>query len=506
MAVGALLQAAGGALMLAFAGVGWTHAAAVIAPMLLVLVGHGILQPTSQMGAIGAFPRQAGAAAALFGFTLNLVAALVGGWLGSHFNGTAVPMAIGVFSAGVVGSLTCLGPIRRITRPLLRTTAGLGALSLALGLSVAAPDASAQGAGAALAPEVASGRVAKSVGFGPRDLVVAAHPLAVEAGVEMLAAGGSALDAAIAAQWMLGLVEPQSSGLGGGALMLHRDAAGRLEAWDGRETAPAAARADQMLDAQGKALPKPASIDNGLSVGVPGVVAMLEAAHRRHGRLPWARLIDPALRVAEEGFPISPRLHTQIRSAQARMRAQGEPIASYFLDAQGNPRPAGERLRNPEYAQTLRLLARDGARVFHEGEIAQAIVDKVRAHPVRPGVMTLEDLRAYRPRLREPVCGPYRGLRLCTAPPPSAGGIAILQILGMLEGTPSSELSMRTPEGLHRITEAQRLAWADRTRHVADDQFIAVPVAGLLAPEYLRERAGLIRPERSLGSVEAGKR
>ncbi len=353
-------------------------------------------------------------------------------------------------------------------------------------------------------PEASSGRTHKPIAFGARDLVAAAHPLAVDAGVRVLARGGAAIDAAIAAQMVLTLVEPQSSGIGGGAFLLHfqRDQ-GALLAYDGRETAPAAATGDQFLDARGRPLGFLAAVDGGLSVGTPGLLRMLETAHRAHGRLPWSTLFDDAIRLSEDGFPVSPRLHQSIVVARHRIAHQMA-AARYFLDAEGRPLAVGTTLRNPDLAATLRRIARDGADALHTGETARAIVDAVRSHPTNPGRLSLSDLADYRPRVRTPVCGAYRGLRVCGMPPPSSGGVAVLQTLGMLERFDLGALAPDAPDAVHLVAEAYRLAYADRARYLADDAFAPVPLAGLLAPAYLAARAAAIGPDHSLGTAQAG--
>ncbi len=332
-------------------------------------------------------------------------------------------------------------------------------------------------------------------------MVAAANPLAVDAGYAMLAKGGSAVDAAIAVQLVLGLVEPQSSGLGGGAFMLVRDARnGQLVAYDGRETAPAAAKPERFLDRDGRPLPFHEAVVGGRSVGVPGVPRLLALAHARHGRLPWATLFAPAIALAENGFAVSPRLHTLIASeryfTQPRIRA-------YFLDADGAPLAVGQRLRNPAYAATLRTLARDGADAFYTGALAQDIVDTANGYAANPGDLTLADLAGYRAIAREPVCGGYRSYRVCGAPPPSSGGIALAQTLAMLAPLDLRAMGAGSLWSVHFISEAERLAYADRDAYVADPAFADVP-AGLLDPAYLQTRAALIRSDAVFGYATAG--
>jgi gamma-glutamyltranspeptidase/glutathione hydrolase len=328
--------------------------------------------------------------------------------------------------------------------------------------------------------------------------VAAANPLATDAGHQVLRAGGSALDAAIAVQMVLGLVEPQSSGIGGGAFLLHFDGQ-TVTAHDGRETAPAGARGDMFLD-QGKPLPFADAVQSGHSVGVPGVVRMLEAAHRQHGRLPWAQLMAPAITLAEQGFRVSPRLHALL---QGDALLKKDPLAlRFFYNDQGQAWPVGHLLRNPEYAHVLRRIAADGSRALHEGPVAQAMVARTAQAP-RPGTLSLQDLANYQPRMREALCFDHtaasRAYRICGFPPPSSGQIAIGQILGMLGHTqaqgPELANGLPSPDWLHRYTEASRLAFADRAQYVADPEFVSAPAGdwrSLLAPGYLRERSQLI--------------
>ena len=347
-------------------------------------------------------------------------------------------------------------------------------------------------------PEAASGNTAKPGWAFTRQAVAAANPLATDAGHQVLRAGGSALDAAIAVQMVLGLVEPQSSGIGGGAFLLHFDGQ-KVTAHDGRETAPAGARGDMFME-QGKPLPFPEAVQSGHSVGVPGAVRMLEAAHRQHGRLPWAQLMQPAITLAEQGFRVSPRLHTLL---QADVLLKRDPLAlRFFYQADGQAWPVGHVLRNPEYAHVLRLIAAQGSRALHEGPVAQAMVARTAQAP-RPGTLSLQDLASYQPRMREALCFDHtassRAYRLCGFPPPSSGQIAIGQILGMLGNTsaqgPELAAGLPSPDFLHRYTEASRLAFADRAQFVADPDFVQAPAGDwrtLLAPGYLRERSQLI--------------
>jgi gamma-glutamyltranspeptidase/glutathione hydrolase len=336
-----------------------------------------------------------------------------------------------------------------------------------------------------------------------RHMIAAANPHAAEAGLAMLRKGGSAVDAAIAAQAVLTLVEPESSGIGGGAFLLLWDPKARkMTSFDGRETAPASATSTMFLDASGKPRAKMEAIPGGLSVGIPGVVAMLDLAHRKYGKLPWRVLFQPAIDLAEKGFPVGKKLAATLRD-YPRMGEMPD-IKRMFYHPDGTPYAEGETLKNPELAATLRIIAKGGPKAFYEGAIARAIVDKVNHAPVNPATMTLADLRNYHPRERAPVCGTYRHYKLCSMGPPSSGGIAVLQLLGLLERFPSKELATDTVLGVHLFTQASRLAFADRNEYLGDPAFVKVPVAGLLAPQYLRARSALIDPRKDMGPAAAG--
>jgi gamma-glutamyltranspeptidase / glutathione hydrolase len=349
-------------------------------------------------------------------------------------------------------------------------------------------------------PEGASGWTSKAPVRSQHFMVASANPLATNAGYDILRAGGSAVDAAIAIQLVLGLVEPQSSGLGGGALMLHHDGrSGRLLVYDARETAPAAARPDRFLDHAGKPLAFYDAVIGGRSVGVPGTMRLLETAHRAHGRLPWARLFQPAIALAESGFAISPRLHSLIAAETHFVQPHAR---SYFLQADGQPRATGSLLRNPEYAATLRTLAQGGADGFYTGAIAQDVVDTADQAMPNPGDLTLADLAAYRVQVRAPVCGAYRGYRVCGTPPPSSGGYTGIEILKLLE---PYDIGSMAPAGfwsVHFISEAGRLAYADRV-YIADPAFVPM-TRNLLDDTYLRERSLRIRTSSSMRVTTAG--
>ena len=353
------------------------------------------------------------------------------------------------------------------------------------------------------APEAATGRAAHAAGTATRFMVAAANPLAAEAGREILRAGGGAVDAAIAVQLVLALVEPQSSGLGGGAFLVHYDADARtVTTLDGRETAPAAAKPDRFLGADGKPLPFAAAVVGGRPVGVPGTVRLLEAAHRRHGVLPWPRLFERAIALAEGGFAISPRLNGLLGKDEHLRKTPA--AAALYYQPDGAPKPVGSVLKNPELAATLRLLAERGADAFYEGPVAADIVRAVRGHPANPGDLTEDDLRGYRVKERPPLCAPYRAYTVCGMGPPSSGGVAVRQILGVLETQDMAALRTRMPDAVHWFAEAGRLAFADRNLYLADSDFVPVPVKGLTDAGYIRGRAALVDPARAMGTAAPG--
>lgn len=353
------------------------------------------------------------------------------------------------------------------------------------------------------APEAATGLQARAAVVKPHALVVAAHPLAVAAGVDILKRGGNAVDAAIAVQLVLGLVEPQSSGIGGGGFMLHYQYKNkRISAYDGRETAPAAATADMFMGEDDLPVSFCQAVVGGKSVGVPGLLRMLELAHHQHGRLPWRMLFTPAIRLAERGFVVSPRLHSLVaRDAYLPLQPAAR---AYFYHADGSPIAVGERLVNRPLANVLRRVAHGGAKAFYTGKVAQDIVATVRAHPTNAGLMSMADLANYRAKSRPALCGAYRVYTVCGMPPPSSGGVAVLQILGMLAQYNVASLQPNSTKAVHLISEAERLAFADRALYLADDDFVPVPVAGLLNPAYLRQRVSLINPEQAMGVAPAG--
>ncbi len=353
-----------------------------------------------------------------------------------------------------------------------------------------------------VAPERQSGWQEKPSVRAQRHMVAAANPLAADAGREILRLGGSSVDAAIAVQLVLGLVEPQSSGLGGGAFLLHWDARARaIASFDGRETAPAGAEPDRLM-VDGRPMPFRQAVKSPLSIGVPGTVRLLELAHRRHGTLAWATLFQPAIRLAENGFPVSPRLAGML--AKSTPQDFSPEARVYFFDGEGRPWPTGHKLANPEYAETLKRIAATGADGFYRGPIAEAVVSAARVGAARIGApakgsITIADLRGYRAVERPAVCVAYRRQRVCSMGPPSSGGHALGQALGMLEAYDlgSSPGATLAPSAMHAIAEATKLAFADRNHYLADPDFVDVP-AGLLAPSYIAERRRLIAPGRPI--------
>lgn len=351
-----------------------------------------------------------------------------------------------------------------------------------------------------ITPEAASGYTEKPGWSTKTYAVAAANPLATDAGRQILAAGGSAVDAAIAVQMVLSLVEPQSSGIAGGAFMLHYNGK-TVEAFDGRETAPAAADEKLFLGADGKPLPFIDAVVGGRSVGVPGAVRMLEMAHEQYGKLPWASLFQPAITLAEQGFKVSPRLNTLLNGEKNLIKDPA--AAAYFYKPDGSAVEVGTVLRNPELAGVLKLIAAQGSKGLLEGDVAQAIVQKVQSHPTNPGRLSLADLAGYQAKQRGALCSDYKvaakEYRICGFPPPSSGAIAVGQILGMMTVANAGQYPLQnglpSAEWLHLYTEASRLAFADRAQYVADPDFVQPPAGAwtsLLEPAYLAERAALI--------------
>ncbi len=346
-------------------------------------------------------------------------------------------------------------------------------------------------------------------------IAVSANPMATAAGLEILREGGTAIDAAIAMQAVLTLVEPQSTGIGGGGFLLYYNAAHQqIDSYDGRETAPASAGPDLFLDANGQPLDFEHAQIGGQSVGVPGVLRMLELAHRDHGRLPWPRLFQPAIRLAEQGFPVPPRLAAAIAEDPAIARLPA--LRNYFYGVDGKPLPAGTMLHNPALAASLREIAARGADAFYLGRFARDIITTVNANHENSAtagietaggsvLMRLSDFRDYRAMKRAALCVPYRAYQVCGAPPPSSGGLAVAQILGILSHSDLAALPPGGVDGTHLLIEASKLAFADRDRYVADPAKITVPTRSLLAQDYLAGRAGLIRRDQAIDQAQPGR-
>lgn len=381
----------------------------------------------------------------------------------------------------------------------------LSATSAVLGVLLA----TSHPAAAQTAPEAATGRADdRPPAHTARYMAAAANPLAAAAGLEMLRAGGSAADAAVAIQMVLALVEPQSSGLGGGAFALHFDPAagglanGGLTTYDGRETAPAAARPDRFLKPDGTPLPFREAVVGGRSIGVPGAVKLMAHMHAKHGKLPWAKLFEPAIKLATDGFAVSPRLFGLL-SVETALKT--DPVAAaYFYQPDGAPWPVGHILKNPELAATLRLIADQGAAAFYQGPLTAAMVAKARGDATAPSDIVEADFAAYQAIERPPVCAPYRVYTVCGMGPPSSGGVAVRQILGVLETVDMAALKPGSAEAVHWLAEAGRLAFADRGRYLADPAFVNVPVKGLIDAGYIRSRAALASAEKSMGSAQPG--
>ncbi|MCV2369161.1 gamma-glutamyltransferase family protein [Roseateles oligotrophus] len=372
----------------------------------------------------------------------------------------------------------------------------------------ASPTAVAASSTIPVQPEGPSGWSQKPGWAAQRFAVAAAHPLAADAGYEMLRAGGSALDAAIATQLVLTLVEPQSSGIAGGAFLMHWDGR-QVVALDGRETAPAAADERLFLKPDGQTMNYVQAVVGGRSVGTPGLLRMLEQAHVKYGKLPWARLFEPAIRLSENGFELGSRMH-QMLSGDPQIKRDPQ-AAKYFFDAAGAPLPVGTLLRNPALAEVLRKVAKGGSEAFMRGPVAADIVRRVRGHASNPGLLSEADMAGYSPKWREPMCSDWRETwRVCGFPPPSSGHLAVMQMLGMTaqqSAAQSLDAGLPSAAWLNRYAQAANLAFADRAQFVADPDFVAAPGgdwASLLAPDYLRQRAALIGP-RSSGVAKPGQ-
>jgi gamma-glutamyltranspeptidase/glutathione hydrolase len=347
----------------------------------------------------------------------------------------------------------------------------------------------------AKAPETATGTA---------NAVSSADPRGTAAGIAMLKQGGNAMDAIGATLLALAVVEPQSSGIGGGGLLVYQPAKGGPPlTFDGREKAPMAATPNLFMGPDGKKLAFGAVVPGGTSVGVPGNIAMLALAHKAQGKLPWAALFQPAIDLARNGYVVSPRMARAI-AASAKGLALTPEAAALFLNADGTPKPAGTRIVNEPLAQTLEAIAKGGPEAFYKGDTARAIVTRVTTAPRNPSSMTVADLAAYQARQRPPVCASYRRYKVCGMGPPSAGGIAVLAILKQLEGYDLARLGPDNPVSWHLIAESQRLAFADRATYGGDSDFVSVPVAGLVADDYLKARGKLIKADSTMARAVAG--
>jgi gamma-glutamyltranspeptidase/glutathione hydrolase len=418
----------------------------------------------------------------------------------------------------------CAGPSDLVSPPVVSTAceAPTGTSSVVVGSGLPGDPA---------LPEPSSGyRLGIKPVLAKSYMVVTANPLATKAGCDVLKAGGSAADAAVAVQMVLGLVEPQSSGIGGGAFVVHYNAATKkVQTYDGRETAPAAATENYLrwISATEQTTPLPNARRSGRAIGTPGTVSVLEMLHKDHGAKPWAGLFDSGVKLATDGFPISGRMADAIAGARTDLLQDPDAVA-YFLNADLTPRGLGTSIKNPDYAATLRTIASQGAGAFYSGAIAQDIVTEIgrtqvgpNAAPgaaLTPGLTTLADLSGYQAKKRDPVCSDYRAYKVCGMGPPSSGAIAVSQTLGILENFDLGAANARPTNvdlyggkpsvlGVHLISEAQRLAYADRNKYVADTDFVALPGRGvdsMLDKTYLRSRANLIRLDSSLGTAQPG--
>ncbi|WP_212917774.1 gamma-glutamyltransferase [Marinomonas sp. A3A] len=362
----------------------------------------------------------------------------------------------------------------------------------------------AEQAADAVAPEEASGTEKKNLAHAQKFMVATANPEASKAGYDVLKAGGSAIDALVAVQMVLGLVEPQSSGLGGGAFVVYYDAANqKLTTFDGRETAPQEATPELFQDENGEPLSFYDAVVGGRSVGTPGTVKLMGELHDRYGTMPWEDLLEPATQLAQEGFIVSPRLADAIKGSAERLSRYPETKA-YFFNLDGTPLEAGSRLQNTQYYETLRFLATYGADEFYTGQIAKKIVSQVRGAIDNPGVLSEQDLLSYRIKERAPVCLPYKEYDICGMGPPSSGALTVGQILGITEQFDLASLGANSPEAWQIIGDASRLAFADRGRYIADTDFVPMP-QGLLDKPYLAERAKLITKGKALENAEPGE-
>jgi gamma-glutamyltranspeptidase/glutathione hydrolase len=354
-------------------------------------------------------------------------------------------------------------------------------------------------------PEAATGVIKKQAVTAKEFMIAAANPYASQAGFNILEKGGSAIDAAIAVQLVLTLVEPQSSGIGGGAFILHWDKKKKfLTTFDGRETAPKTATSDLFLDENGKAVSWIKAVVGGRSVGVPGVLSALKKAHEQYGKLAWSELFVDAIKLADKGFIVSPRLEKLVGMQFNPGISQLPEIKKYFFP-NNIAIKAGDLLKNKKLAAVYRSIAKEGLKPFYHGWIAKKIIDAVQNSSIAPGKLTLQDMASYQPKQRPAVCGAYHNYNVCGMAPPSSGGVAVIQLLGQLEPYNLSDKDVTSIQSVHLFTQSSRLAFADRNRYIADDDFVNVPVNGLISPKYLAERSKLININKDMGKAEAGK-
>lgn len=376
-----------------------------------------------------------------------------------------------------------------------------------IGATIAAGLLASSAAAQDPAPEVGYGWENKDSVTGSKFMVSAANPIAAQAGYDVLAEGGTAVDAMIAVQLMLNLVEPQSSGIGGGAFMLYWDASSKtLNTFDAREKAPAAAVPERFLDENGERLPFSVAISGGQAVGVPGILRLMEVTHALYGNQDWASLFASTIRQADQGFDVSPRMANSIQSTVDRERPLDvfPGAKAYFFNEDGSPLAAGTLLKNPEFAETLRILAREGAEAFYNGPIAEDIVAAVASTSIVENNITVQDMADYRVKVRPAVCADYRGYDVCGMGPPTSGGLTVGQILGMLNSFDVTSIGWNA-EFAHLYAEAAKLAYADRGLYIADSDFVDVPTQGLLDEGYLADRASLIDPEGASEKRDAGE-
>lgn len=377
-------------------------------------------------------------------------------------------------------------------------------LALLISASLITPASFAAQSTDNIAPEAATGLTQQNLVEGKEWMIASANPYASEAGAEMLRKGGNAIDAMVATQLVLGLVEPQSSGIGGGAFLVYWDAKKKaLTTFDGRETAPLEVTPQLFQDDKGQPLKFYDAVVGGRSVGTPGTIKLMWDTHQKLGKLDWKTLFEPAIKLAKDGFTVSPRLATLVKNDQEYL--QRSPAAkTYFFNQDGSPITAGQDLKNPDYAKTLQAISDNGAVAFYQGDIAKRIVDTVRNETANPGVLNLIDFTAYQVKEREPVCAPYRQYSICGMGPPSSGALTLGQIMGMLSHYPLSDMGKDDVQSWKLLGDASRLAFADRGKYIADSDYVPMPTQGLLDTDYLEKRAELLKGKEALTETSAG--